>query len=322
MGNLLELVISKDSEIIKFSKGNTESEIQDAQRYIEEFHSGPLTPGMQEFWEIEKVELTNVEKEELQKQLEIAGDKLEKLGLSRELLPEADNVYFYYYIKGEDPEDIGGEATIETRCVHIFLSKYYKVTDFESKRVLFHEITHAITKRNIKWVASRDDYTPADTETVSFGFTRAAKGKYRYEKGLFEEGVSDIFSAFCLESDIESPYDVQTPFTIAFLKDLGEREGISEKEAFAQLFKAKVEQDYTFFKTLVDIYGTEFVRSMNNAKLILASASESELTELSKLGNFYDKYSDLQKAFDSGKPIALDGLTGSIHKANYKADRK
>ncbi len=150
---------------------------------------------------------------------------------------------------------------------------------------------------------------------VSIKGTGFSKPHSIVEIGAYEEGLADIFTAYCTEEETETPYLYEAGFFIALCSNLAQKDGVDEVTAFEQFFKAKTSRDFSFMKRLTEHYGKDFVRKLNTAKYgawIPNEISSMQFEETAALGGFLDLYKSNLSTLESGQTLSLNGMMGKI----------
>lgn len=261
--------------------------------------------------------LTPEESQETTRLLEIAKNKLEELGVLNVTLrlPKIDQVVFTRQIKETDEDSVGGCSSQKKEYLRVDLLGSSKFSDPETHFAFFHEISHIIASTILK--SSEDNGFSTSIE----GFTREGKGKrggplqnLQLGLGLWEEWQADLFAIYCLDqSKIKTPYYHEDAFGVALIKNFALKKDIDERNAFADFFRARVTQDFSFQGELVKMYGTDFVKALNNVETlpVFGISPRGSIRHVAELGGFQSSYNSLLEKikYDS---ISLDGLSSSL----------
>lgn len=260
-----------------------------------------------------------------------ARDKLQEMGFSEpeELLPTRDELSFSYGLEDEPPFCRVGNLG---EFLAVTIPKGTPVDSQITKQLYLHEISHFVTRRVIK-ATKQEGKKKADLKTYSAGFTRFSMSEKpldmknifegRRPKGIFEEGLSDLFALYCLDENvsIETPYNLQVPFMIAVLNKYARARNISPLVAFQRAFRAKAERDFTFQRELVNVFGIQTIRDLNNVEIEFSHiANPEDLMKVAQEGGFFEDYINLRDALNDGKPIRLGGVKGGIIKTEGATD--
>lgn len=284
---------------------------------------GPVRARPFEGADFKRIQLNADQQRYVAGQITLAQKKLEQLGIRGRQLPTVDRIVFYSSTDS-DFHGIEAYARDEDRAVDLILGQGTPLHSKPARDALIHELIHYATRKRMHAKPQRVAYPnmrPVEIRAQSWGFTRDSE-ELGISHGLFQEALPDIFTAYCTEEEVETTYDAQTPFVFALILDLAKREKTSEMEVFCALLRAVMEQDYSYMAKLVSIYGSSFVKAVNRIEMVLGTASRKDLTTLATLGNFQESYLGLQRRFDLGEALTIEGLLGSVRSASYKGDRE
>lgn len=255
-----------------------------------------------------------------------AKERLEDLGFTHanQLVPNVDQLSFSYALKDDTPfvrvGNLGEFIQIQLPLGTPFVSP-------TTAHFFYHELSHFITKRvlkvdNIEEVGRKK----RKVKLYAAGFTRfpihdkpllSLKDLFegRRPKGIFEDGLSDLFALYCMDQEItiESNYNVQLPFMMALLKRYAKLRNISSLDAFKRVFKAKATRDFTFQKELVELFGTTAVKDLNNLEIQFSHIRDhTEVERVAREFGIIDEYNELRQSMNSGQELTFEGMTGRI----------
>ena len=306
--------MSINLESNQFSSKYSEQEAKDIQEMLSKNPEVEIPEGYTEHVK------TSEDIETIKSWLDIASNKLKELGFSNPIssLPPIEKIILTDQpVDGDEAMNAtGGIVTRDSNQVkylRLDLHADSNVSLEENKRVFFHEIGHYIAISKIR----RSIYEENDV-VIDEGFQHrpdlpeSAPVKERLEKGVWEEGLSEIFSAYCMERTIETTYPDQTAFFISFIEDYAEKARITNVEAFSNLFKDKSELNYDIQRALRDIYGTEFVKLLNTSKTFLGYSLPNAMVGIAKSGNFEHAYNTKILEINSDSGATFTGLKGIV----------
>ena len=253
-------------------------------------------------------ELSTTEQEDLNQMIATTGQKLEALGLEnvQAILPQLEQMIIVdvdsqnRYQKGN--ESVDGGLSLYGEYIRINLPKEMKITDPQVKRAIFHELSHFVSTQVIKIDSQENQgFRPG-----ALGFNRSVIDKETGRenmRGIWEESTAELFALFCLDQDIEATtvYRIQFPFMLSFVEKLADLKGdLSTFEAFKLIYKGKTTRDFNVQRELVEAFGSEVVRKINNIIADPGIRDENEIIEIASLGGFQDRYKELQEKIDTG----------------------
>jgi|GEM_PF-5545569 hypothetical protein len=271
-----------------------------------------------------------------------AGVALKSTGLvdPDKFLPSPYDVVIFH-------SENGGYCTADypVGTIRLVLPERMNVPDLEMEQLLYHEITHFITKAVFHMrTDDAPDKVTSITE-VSYGFSRLGVpfGK-DWRTGVFDEPLGELFAMRALEVahpdehiDYRGTYVYQTAFMMAFLEKYAELKGISPLEAFNQTFKAKVLQDYSYFTDVVNHFSKlglheetgkegrkralDFTQALNLISTTPAKGVTEEGLETMSyaawLGGFYDDYVGKWKLLSAGQAVVFPEMKVSFMVGNF-----
>ncbi len=261
-----------------------------------------------------KREISKQEQLEVQSVINAAEEKLTEIGIpnTQSLVPTVEHMSF---LEAEGERPIAAQTGQYNNYIKFYLPSGYPLTDSEYQATLLHEISHFVTPVVLKTTTTTSSSQDVVLETVAKGFDREP-AVYTDERGIFEEGLADLFALFVLnKEDLTIPLAPEsidrTIFTMALLKEFAKRSGISPVEVFIKIFKGKVLRDYSAQKELVDIFGTNVIRGINNIDTFYGEFDDKDKTEeIAKQGGFLDEYKNLRNDLAAGRIISFPGIQG------------
>jgi len=263
-------------------------------------------------------ELSPVEETTVSSLIATAGQKLESLGVkdAHTLLPIRKQIAIRYQSSwGMVSNEGSGLTGPNGEFIEWSIPETMQTTEPKAVSKLFHELSHFVTQRVIKLKKKGSKVTRFSSQSI--GFLRDREDTLRFGKrGPFEEGPAELFTLYCFDNkdaQISTVYRLQVPFTIAWLTKFAEKRNITPMEAFAKFYTAKTHQDYSFYKDLVDVFGVDMVRKLNNVRIRQSEIIKpEELDEVAKLGEFGKEYEGLLSDLDQGHGISFPGMRGTI----------
>lgn len=234
--------------------------------------------------------------------------KLQSLGIDTQqgLLPTNDHVFLTEQVESSTAKGdvVGGNADIVGRFIRLDLLEGMDMSNSQAQHAFYHELSHLITKVVCHY-----------NDIIAYGFDRIPEESIT-NRGIWGEGLADIFAAYCSETEVKTPYVAEVSFSIALIEDFSAKLGITPLEGFAQMFKAQVTRDFSFQRRLRNLYGTQFVREFNNVETFMSQALRDEIESLAELGGFYENYRTNLQRLETERAITFEGLKGIITKSN------
>lgn len=288
-------------------------------------HPTPPSPHIQEIYARYYRDRSLPQNEEiyLSKMIKNAESKLRSLGFSNadQMLPVREQITIREIID-ESENQVGGEVGEYLEHIRIDLPKSKSIQECED--VFYHELCHFISGEVVTVTNHPSKHRIYQAQGDKFrqqlfrGFQRVTDEETVPLRGIPEEGIPDLFAAFCIEGLVVSVYNIQSPFMVTFITDYASKKGVSAMQAFTAIIQANVCRDYTFQKDLVAVYGRAFVRKLNNLGHTYGGEGFREaISDLANVGGFQTAYENCRKDFNLGKPITFEGLKGSVIKGDF-----
>jgi hypothetical protein len=312
------------AEKLHFAKSLTPSEKEDISRRTSGIPN--ISEELQEGVRI--VEKSPEDVATLQGWLDIAASKLALLGFEDPLdvLPSTDSIIITEREPTGDPlEEAGGGAVGRDSegVKYLRLHKWAgsQLSSRDNEKIFYHEASHFLARSSVR----RSLYDEEDHYLFDDGFGRGGDVMApssvggNMNRGIWEEGPADIFAAFCAEDQISTVYPGRVALYIALTKDLSEKlsirdgEEISEIETFALLLRSHTQRDFSFQRVLRDIYGTDFVKKINNIHIDYGSTVErDDILSVVSLGGLSAGFMQELNALTTSSGAALEGLDGYV----------
>jgi hypothetical protein len=327
-------------------------------------------------------ELSSDEQEVVQDRLDNARTKLLEMGFTEKeiFLPSLAEMRYRLCNRGSDPtlQSRGGHVSNKGERIVVDVFDDTDLKDPQVAQVEYHEYSHFLRRVTLRSKVDINNNLAYTTEQISRGFGRTIyirrrlntddqeyyedKNKYKtvlrrggykpadieteITTGVYEEGLSDLFMLYCMDTPIqrESPYTTHAPFILSFIQRIAELEGKTEKEVFFELFKAETLKDYSYQGHLVSLFdklqgedwaeasslGTTIMRMLNN--IVVRTALNGKvagerstihidreqyeiLEQIAEFGGFKDRLHHNMEMMNSTAPdggIGIDGIKGRL----------
>lgn len=256
-----------------------------------------------------KREKTPEQKAILMQWLADAKEKLYQLGISKvkNILPDVKDISLNPFFLDAETQKYPSGASAGTRMA-LGIPKSYKMEQTQCKFVFLHELAHFITKQMYtgKKPSGENALHPV---IMGSGFDRTIKRDTTMEDmGIYEEALCELFALYSIDEAEEYPiaYPVQTAFIMSLIDEFAVKNSITSFEGFKTLFKGHISRDFSFQKKLVDTFGTEAVRNINN--ISTNQPSPTQIAEIAHKCGFRDKYVELLRAFEKRVPVTFDQI--------------
>ncbi len=240
----------------------------------------------------------------------------EKLGLVNPVSPPVDKIYFIERKAGRVQAAVYGFKI----GILIFVDNRSQIENQETVLALNHELYHYFTrekvaKREIPFESSFLGLDKTEYIGSSYGFTRIKYSNYGYPTrvGVLGESLADLFEAYCNKDKnvLIKGYEPEDVFTISLISDWAKKKNLKPNIVLENILLKNLQQDFTVFKEIKDIYGTDFVRKVNsydNFDAFEILTRQEQLFDISKAGGFEADMTGMKRLIGKRKIISVNDL--------------